>query len=128
MAGGVLAVPLHRPQRLVGPSTSTNRTNPVTVEDWKRALDCTVRKMGSSTSCSIRTAGSSSEQVVQFIDYAEATYGKRVKFLSFRECVDRLNTHLLKGQPVREPKKRRRQWGAARRSQWRPAPRRRDRQ
>ena len=103
MAGGLWQFPCIAPsdwsaQHLHKPN------NPVTVEDWKRALDCTVRKQGVFDLVFHPHGWISSEQVVQFIDYAQATYGKRVKFLSFRECVDRLNTHLLKGQPVREPK------------------------
>lgn len=103
MPGGVWQFPCIAPsdwsaQHLHKPN------NPVTVEDWKRALDCTVRKQGVFDLVFHPHGWISNEQVVQFIDYAEKTYGKRVKFLPFRDCVDRLNTHLLKGHPVRNPK------------------------
>src|SRR5262249_39725924 len=40
-------------------------------------------------------------QMVEFIDYAVATYGKKVKFLSFREAQERLDKNLLSGEPLR---------------------------
>jgi len=39
--------------------------------------------------------------MVEFIDYAVTTYGKRVKFLNFREALERVNANLLAGEAVR---------------------------
>ena len=36
-----------------------------------------------------------SEQVVELIDHAVKTHGSKVKFLNFREALDRLNKNLL---------------------------------
>src|SRR5262249_20078570 len=41
------------------------------------------------------------EQVVELIDHAATKHGKKVKFLTFREAQERLNKHLLGGQPLR---------------------------
>ena len=77
--------------------------NPQTVEDWKARLDATVIKQGvMSTWCSTRTGGSSREQIVELIDYAREKHGKKVKFLTFREAQERLDKHLLAGQPLRD--------------------------
>ena len=40
------------------------------------------------------------EQVVELIDHAVAKHGKKVKFLTFREALERLNKNLLLGQPL----------------------------
>jgi putative membrane-bound dehydrogenase-like protein len=42
---------------------------------------------------------------VEFIDYAVQTYGGRVKFLNFREALDRLEKNATAGVPLREPGK-----------------------
>ena len=44
-----------------------------------------------------------SEQIIDLIDHAVAKHGKKVKFLTFREAQERLNKHLLGGQPLRHP-------------------------
>jgi putative membrane-bound dehydrogenase-like protein len=75
--------------------------NPVTVRDWKAALDVIVRKQGTFNLVFHPHGWIHNEQVVDFIDYAVATYGKKVKFLSFREAYERLNKNLLNGHPLR---------------------------
>ncbi|SVA52242.1 uncharacterized protein METZ01_LOCUS105096, partial [marine metagenome] len=74
---------------------------PQMLEDWQRALDATVLKQGVMNLCFHPHGWSSSEQFVSFIDYAVKKYGKKVKFLTFGECLDRLNKNLLKGNPLR---------------------------
>src|SRR5690606_11076025 len=69
--------------------------NPDTVRDWKVALDATVAKQGVVTLVFHPHGWIKAEQVAELVDYADKTYGKRVKFLNFREAVDRLNTNLL---------------------------------
>jgi putative membrane-bound dehydrogenase-like protein len=78
--------------------------NPVTVNDWKAAVDAVVRKQGTFTMVFHPHGWIRSEQLIDLIDYAVAKYGKKVKFLTFREAEERLNKHLLGGQPLRHPK------------------------
>lgn len=75
--------------------------NPITVRDWKAALDATVLKRGVFCMVFHPYNWIRNEQVVDFIDYADAKYGKKVKFLTFREAQERLNKHLLGGQSLR---------------------------
>ena len=74
---------------------------PQMLEDWKRALDVTVHKQGVMNLVFHPHGWSSSAQLVELIDYAQKTYGKKVKFLNFRECAERLNKNLLKGSALR---------------------------
>lgn len=75
--------------------------NPVTVADWKAALDATVIKQGAFTFIFHPHGWIRPDQMVEFIDYAVGKYGKKVKFISFREAQDHLDEHLLLGQPLR---------------------------
>ncbi len=65
-------------------------TNAATVRDWERALDAIVLKQGVMTFIFHPHGWIKPEQMVQFIDYAVAKYGKRVKFLNFKEAQERL--------------------------------------
>jgi putative membrane-bound dehydrogenase-like protein len=78
--------------------------NPQTVKDWKAALDCTVIKQGVFCLVFHPHGWIKNEQIVDLIDYAAGKYGKKVKFLTFREAQERLNKNLLNGQPLRHPK------------------------
>src|SRR5438874_313702 len=64
--------------------------NPQTVEDWKAALDCTVIKQGVFCMVFHPHGWIRNEQVVEFIDYAVKTHGKKVKFLTFKEALERI--------------------------------------
>ncbi len=75
--------------------------NPVTVADWKTALDITVRKQGTFSFIFHPHGWIRPDQLADFVDYAAKTYGRKVKFLTFREAQERLDRHLLKGQPLR---------------------------
>ncbi|MHA3772835.1 PVC-type heme-binding CxxCH protein [Verrucomicrobiota bacterium sgz303538] len=77
--------------------------NPRTTEDWKAALDATVLKQGVMTMILHPHGWSDPQQIVDLNDHATAKYGKRVKFLNFREAVGRLTRNLSKGQPLRSP-------------------------
>src|SRR5262249_16620853 len=68
--------------------------NPQTVADWKAALDCTVKKQGVFCLVFHPHGWIKNEQVVDFIDYAVKKHGKKVKFLTFKEALERLNEHL----------------------------------
>src|SRR5689334_9838616 len=65
-------------------------TNATTLADWKVALDATVLKQGTFTYIFHPHGWSSAAQMVDFIDYAVAKYGKKVKFLNFAEAQTRL--------------------------------------
>jgi putative membrane-bound dehydrogenase-like protein len=75
--------------------------NPVTVRDWKAALDATVIKRGVFCLVFHPHGWIRNEQVVDFIDYTATKYGKKVKFLTFREAQERLNKQLLGGSSLR---------------------------
>ncbi|MCG8650346.1 MAG: FG-GAP-like repeat-containing protein, partial [Pirellulales bacterium] len=77
--------------------------NPKTVADMKAALDATVLKRGVYNLVFHPHGWIRNDQMVQFIDYAQKKYGTRVKFLTFRECTDRINRFMLLGQPLRDP-------------------------
>ncbi len=77
------------------------KNNDKTLADWKAALDITVKKQGVFNLVFHPHGWIRNDQVVNFIDYAVQKHGKKVKFLSFKEAVDRLNKNLLEGQPLR---------------------------
>lgn len=75
--------------------------NPITLADWKAALDITVLKQGTFTFIFHPHGWMRPDQYVDFIDYATTKHGKRVKFLSFRDADERLSKNLLAGQSLR---------------------------
>lgn len=77
--------------------------NPDTVRDLKIALDITVQKQGVFNLVFHPHGWIKAEQVVELIDHAVAKHGKKVKFLTFADCVQRLNKHALKGDSLRSP-------------------------
>jgi putative membrane-bound dehydrogenase-like protein len=77
-------------------------TNPVTVADWKAALDIAVIKQGTFTFIFHPHGWIRADQVTDFIDYAVQKYGQKVKFLTFREAQERIDKHLLAGQSLRD--------------------------
>src|SRR6185436_6816778 len=81
-----------------------NPTNPVTVADWKAALDATVIKQGVFTFIFHPHGWIRPEQLVDFIDYAVQKHGQKVKFLNFREAQERLDKNLLLNHPLRNAK------------------------
>ena len=78
--------------------------NPDTVRDLKVALDITVQKQGVFNLVFHPHGWIKAEQVIELIDHAVATHGKKVKFLNFKECVERLNLNVLKGASLRDEK------------------------
>ena len=68
--------------------------NPKTIEDWQRALDAIVLKQGVMTFIFHPHGWIKSEQMVEFIDYAVTKYGRRVKFLNFKEAQERLDRNI----------------------------------
>jgi putative membrane-bound dehydrogenase-like protein len=74
---------------------------PATVADWKSALDVTVIKQGTMNLIFHPHGWIRNDQIVELIDYATQKYGKKVKFLTFREAQERLDRNLLQGHPLR---------------------------
>lgn len=77
--------------------------NSITVRDWQAALDCTVIKKGVFSFVFHPHGWIKAEQLIDFIDYAQAKYGKRVKFLTFKEAQERLNKNVLGSYALRDP-------------------------
>ncbi len=75
--------------------------SPRTLADLEAALDCVVLKQGVFDFVFHPYGWIKPAQVVELIDHAVAKHGKKVKFLSFREALERLNKNLLKGQELR---------------------------
>lgn len=69
--------------------------------DWQCALDAVVIKQGLHTICFHPHGYCLQESVAGFVDYADRTYGRRVKFLNCREILDRLTRNALGGTPLR---------------------------
>ncbi|MEX2175575.1 MAG: PVC-type heme-binding CxxCH protein [Pirellulaceae bacterium] len=75
--------------------------NPDTVRDWKLALDACVVKQGVFNLVFHPHGWIRNDQIVELIDHAVTKHGKKVKFLTFKECAERLNKNLLLEQPIR---------------------------
>ncbi len=78
-----------------------NTNNPATVADWEAGVDAAVLKQGTFTMIFHPHGWIRNTQLVELIDYAVGKYGKKVKFLTFREAQERLNRNLLAGHPLR---------------------------
>ena len=78
--------------------------NPQTVADLQAALDITVVKQGVLNLVFHPHGWIKAEQVNELIDHAVAKHGSKVKFLTFKEALSRLNTNLLKGKSLRDEK------------------------
>ncbi|HEV3146107.1 MAG TPA: PVC-type heme-binding CxxCH protein [Gemmataceae bacterium] len=78
--------------------------HPKLLQDWKAALDAVVLKKGVFTMVCHPYGWSTPEQHVALIDYAVQKYGKKVKFLTFKEALERLEKNVLGGQSLREAK------------------------
>lgn len=76
--------------------------NPITVNDWKAAIDCTVIKQGVFNLVFHPHNWIKPEQVIEMIDHAVAKHGKKVKFLTFKEASERLNKTVLNGTTLRK--------------------------
>ncbi|TWU48507.1 FG-GAP repeat protein [Rubripirellula tenax] len=75
--------------------------NPKTVDDLLIAIDATVIKKGIANIVFHPHNWLRPDQMVTVIDRVNAKYGKRVKFLTFKECMQRINQNLLAGHPIR---------------------------
>jgi putative membrane-bound dehydrogenase-like protein len=75
--------------------------NPRTVADMKAALDSVVIKQGTFNLVFHPHGWIRNDQIVELIDHAVAKHGRKIKFLTFREALQRINTNLLQGEQLR---------------------------
>lgn len=75
--------------------------NPKTVADWQATVDATVIKQGVANFVFHPHNWIRNTQMVEIIDHVVERHGERVKFLNFREALERINEHLLAGQSLR---------------------------
>ncbi len=75
--------------------------NPRTVRDLEAALDAVVVKQGVYDLVFHPHGWIRSEQINEIVDHAIAHHGRKIKFLNFRELLERLNKNLLAGQSLR---------------------------
>ncbi|WP_298863443.1 PVC-type heme-binding CxxCH protein [uncultured Gimesia sp.] len=75
--------------------------NPLTVQDWTAVLDATVVKEGTFNLVYHPHGWISNGQIIKLIDHAVEKHGPAVQFLSFQDVLQRMNQHLLAGQPLR---------------------------
>ncbi len=75
--------------------------NPNTVRDLKAALDIVVRKQGVYNLVFHPHGWIENTQIVEIIEHAVRTHGRKVKFLTFKEALQRLNRYLLADNPLR---------------------------
>ncbi len=76
--------------------------NPITIADFKAAVDATVAKKGAVSLCFHAGGWMRNEQMVEIVDHAARTHGRKVKFLTMREMDDRMVKHMLAGHPLRD--------------------------
>ncbi|MED5381822.1 MAG: PVC-type heme-binding CxxCH protein, partial [Verrucomicrobiota bacterium] len=76
-------------------------SNPLTVRDWKAAIDATVLKQGTFNFVFHPHGWVKNTQMIEWIDHITTKHGNKVKFLTFREARERLTKNLLGGQPLR---------------------------
>jgi putative membrane-bound dehydrogenase-like protein len=77
------------------------KANPRLLADWEAQLDATVIKKGTFALCFHPYGWSSPQQIADLVDYADKKYGKHIRFLNFREALERLNKNVLGGQSLR---------------------------
>lgn len=71
------------------------------LDDMKAALDTAVLKQGVYTLVFHPHGWIQNTQAVELIDHVVNTYGRRVRFISFREAAEKLN-QLLRGEDLRQ--------------------------
>ena len=79
--------------------------NPQTVEDMKAALDAVVIKQGTFNLVFHPHGWIRNDQIVELIDHAVEKHGKKVKFLTFREALERINENLFDGESIRHARR-----------------------
>lgn len=75
--------------------------HPQTATDYQAAIDATMLKQGTANLTCHPSDWIGNRLLLQVVDETIEKHGPRIKFLSFRECLDRINQHLLAGHPLR---------------------------
>ncbi len=75
--------------------------SPQLVADLQAGIDATVAKQGAFTLVFHPHGWIKSEQVIALIDHAVNKHGRKIKFLNFREALERIEKNLLAGQSLR---------------------------
>ena len=75
--------------------------NPEIVADMQIMIDATVQKQGVANVVFHPYGWLRNQQVVEVIEHAATKHGEKLLFLNFRECLERINQHLLLGHPLR---------------------------
>ncbi|MEO1844287.1 MAG: dehydrogenase, partial [Akkermansiaceae bacterium] len=78
--------------------------NPITISDFKAAVDATVAKKGAVSLCFHAGGWIRNSQMVEIVDHSARTHGKKVKFLTMREMDERMVKNMLAGHPLRDGK------------------------
>jgi hypothetical protein len=94
-------IPLATPDDWLGFNYHAAKASPLALADMKAAIDATVLKQGVYVLTFHPYGWMRNDQVVELIDHAVAKYGKKVKFLNFREVYERLTHNVLGGQTLR---------------------------
>ena len=76
--------------------------NQITIDDFKAALDATVAKKGAVSLCFHAGSWMRSGQMVEVVDYADKTHGKKIKFLTMLEMHDLMRKNMLDGHSLRD--------------------------
>ncbi|MFO0946388.1 MAG: VCBS repeat-containing protein [Planctomycetota bacterium] len=72
-----------------------------TVEDWKSAVNATVKKQGLFTLVFHPHQWIKPEQLADLVATSVARHGGKIRFLNFRDVQERLTKNLLAGEPLR---------------------------
>ena len=70
--------------------------NPITIADFKAAVDATVAKQGAVSLCFHAGGWMTNKQMVDIVDHSDLTHGKKVKFLNMREMDERIVKNMLR--------------------------------
>lgn len=72
-----------------------------TAEDYRAVIDAAVIKRGTANLVCHPNNWIGQQLLLEVVDETIKKHGPQIRFLTFRECVDRLNKNLLAGQPIR---------------------------
>ena len=75
--------------------------SPITIADFKAAVDATVAKQGAVSLCFHAGGWMTNKQMVDIVDHSDLTHGKKVKFLNMREMDEKIVKNMLLGHPLR---------------------------
>ena len=93
-------VPFVYPNDYTGQALHGNQ-NPMTIADFKAAVDATVAKQGAVSLCFHAGGWMSNQQMVDIVDHSDKTHGKKVKFLNMREMEEKIVKNMLAGHALR---------------------------